>query len=240
MRTMYDPIKRSERVEKDVCEGSKRKYYRFRPAKWYGGIITGDVIGCNLLCLFCWAGDGIWGSTAAGKLYDAEEVYEKMDAISEKTGHTLWRLSGQEPTIGRKHLISLLEMVDRSKYNFILETNGVLIDQAYAEELADFKRLHVRVSLKGCSEKEFRRLTGANHGFKLQLDALRNLRNAGVSCHPAVMSSMSNMNDLLQLKERFGSIHPSLAQDIEIEELILYPHVERRLSGASILHSRTD
>ncbi|MFQ6127535.1 MAG: radical SAM protein [Thermoplasmata archaeon] len=236
---MYDPIERSERIEKDVCQGIRRKYYRFRPAKWYGGIVTGDVVGCNLLCLFCWAGDGIWGHTKkVGEFYDAEQVLHKMKRISEKTGYTLWRLSGQEPTIGKEHLLSLLELVDQTNYNFILETNGILIDRSYADNLAAFGNLHVRVSLKGCSEEEFTRLTGANRGFELQLNALSNLMQAGVSCHPSIMSSFSDEDEFSRLRDRLASIHPSFPRDLEIEELILYPHVKRRLKGASVRLSK--
>lgn len=240
-RKMYDPIERSERIEKDVCKDTRRKYYRFRPAKWYGGIVTGDVVGCNLLCLFCWAGDGIWGHTKkVGEFYDPEQVFRKMDSISQKKGYTLWRLSGQEPTIGKEHLLSLLELVDQSRYSFILETNGILVDRSYAKDLSRFGKLHVRVSLKGCSENEFTRLTGAKKGYELQLKALSNLKDAGVSCHPAIMSSLSSTDEFKRLKDRLGSIDASYSRDLEIEELILYPHVKRRLGAASIQMGEID
>lgn len=201
--------------------------------------MTGDVVGCNLLCLFCWAGDGIWGRTDVGKFYDAEQVYGKMEGISNETGHELWRLSGQEPTIGKEHLLSLLGLVSQSPYSFILETNGILLDCPYAEDLAGFGRLHVRVSLKGSSEEEFARLTGASRGFDLQLAALSNLKDAGVSCHPAVMSSASDVEELSRLKDRLASISRALSRDLEVEELIVYPHVKRRLR-ASTVQSRND
>ena len=201
--------------------------------------MTGDVVGCNLLCLFCWAGDGIWGRTDVGKFYDAEQVYGKMEGISKETGHKLWRLSGQEPTIGREHLLGLLGLVSQSPYNFILETNGILLDRPYAEDLAGFGRLHVRVSLKGSNEEEFARLTGASRGFDLQLDALSNLKDAGVSCHPAVMSSISDVEELSPLKDRLASISRALSRDLEVEELIVYPHVKRRLRTSTV-QSRDD
>ncbi|MFQ6107275.1 MAG: radical SAM protein [Thermoplasmata archaeon] len=230
---MYDPIERSRCIEKDVCKGTLRKYYRFRPARWYGGIVTGDVVGCNLLCLFCWAGNTIWGHTNIGRFYDSKDVYRRMERISESTGHMLWRLSGQEPTIGKEHLLDLLDLVDGSDHNFILETNGILIDRSYAEDLAGFRRVHVRVSLKGCNEEEFTRFTGASRGFELQLEALSNLRDAGVPCHPAIMSSLSDAEEYSCLKDRLAEIEPSFVRDLEIEELILYPHVKRRMRHAS-------
>jgi uncharacterized Fe-S cluster-containing radical SAM superfamily protein len=243
---MYDPIERSKRVEKDVCDGTRRKYYRFRPAKWYGGIVTGDVVGCNLWCLFCWAGNGIWGRTDIGDFYEPEEVFEKMKGISVRSGHSQWRLSGQEPTIGKAHLLGLLELVDRSPYTFILETNGILLDTSYANALAGFGKVHVRVSLKGSSDEEFTRLTGAPGGFNLQLKSLSNLVDAGVSCHPAVMSAFSEAEDIRRLKDSLASIDKGLSGNLEVEELIEYPHVKRRLRarrwprGARTVQTRLD
>ena len=47
-----DPIDLAERTEKVIRSGDNRKYYRFRPAPYYGGIATADCVGCCLRCLF--------------------------------------------------------------------------------------------------------------------------------------------------------------------------------------------
>jgi uncharacterized Fe-S cluster-containing radical SAM superfamily protein len=31
-----------------ICKGNKRKYYRFRAGRFYGGIATADCMGCNM------------------------------------------------------------------------------------------------------------------------------------------------------------------------------------------------
>jgi len=143
------------------------------------------------------------------------------------------RLSGGEPTIARPHLLSVLSEIEKERrFRFILETNGILLgaDPSYSNDLAEFRCLHVRVSLKGSCESEFAKLTGARgDGFKFQVDALRNLRDAGVSCHPAVMSSFSTQDSLRQLQELISTIDRRLVDDLEVEELIRYPRVERRL-----------
>lgn len=216
-----------------ACAGNQRRYYRFRPAKWYGGIVTGDVTVCNLLCHFCWAGDDIRAKPEqVGKFYTPEQSFSKLDAIAKKKGFMQMRLSGQEPTIGREHLLELLGLISRTKYRFILETNGLLIgaEEDYAHDLAAFKNLHVRVSIKGASESEFSILTYARpEFFQLQLDALRNLIDAGVSVHPAVMVSFSTEESISSLLTRLEDIEPGLARHMEVEELILYPHVVKRL-----------
>lgn len=230
---MYDPIKRTETLEKYAFRGDNRAYYRFRPAKWYGGIVTGDVTCCNLLCSFCWAGDDIrLHPQNVGKFYTPNQAFKRLCSIGDKKGYKLMRLSGQEPTIGRGHLLKLLKLVKNTRYHFILETNGILLghENDYAENLSLFKNLHVRVSLKGTNEDEFSVLTGAKpQFFSLQLKGLENLVMAGVSCHPSVMTSFSDPGNLMKLGERLAAIAPPLKKEMEIEELILYPHVKKRL-----------
>ncbi|RLG64888.1 molybdenum cofactor biosynthesis protein MoaA, partial [archaeon] len=51
----YDPFVKLKRIQRIVCKGIKRKYYRFRSGKWYGGIATADCCGCILKCIFCWS-----------------------------------------------------------------------------------------------------------------------------------------------------------------------------------------
>ncbi|MEM3765767.1 MAG: radical SAM protein [Candidatus Bathyarchaeia archaeon] len=167
-----------------------------------------------------------------GTFYTPRKVAESLISLAKKCKLDLLRLSGGEPTIGKQHLLQLLENLDGKGYRFILETNGILIasDEGYAESLAKYTFIHVRVSLKGCSEEEFSLLTGAKHeGFTLQLKALEKLVNAKMSCHPSVMASFSSKKSLQFLIERIGRISPRLAEEIEIEELILYPHVVQRL-----------
>lgn len=233
----YDPIQRHLAIEKLVIrtgpEGYERKYYRIRPARWYGGIVTADCVGCGLVCKFCWVSDAVmFHPTDIGKFYTPKRVADSLIALARKRGLTQLRVSGGEPTIGKLHLLQLLDWLKGKRCSFILETNGIPIayDESYARDLAKYDFVHVRVSLKGCSESEFNTLTGANpEGFTLQLKSLQNLTEAGVSCHPAVMASFSSQESLNQLKEKLKQISQSLADEIEIEELILYPHVINRI-----------
>lgn len=235
---MYDPLELSRKVEKIVVDGGRRKYYRFRPAKWYGGIVTGDVLGCNLRCVFCWLGETPRSyPEKIGRFYSPEESFRKLCAIAEKKNIKQMRLSGSEPTIGKQHLLELLEMIDKTKYSFILETNGILIDEDYAKSLSDFRNLHVRVSFKGANEKEFSTLTGAKpECFALQLKAIEALVKNNVSCHPAVMVSFSEKENFEKLISKFKEIEPNL--EAEVEELILYPHVVRRLEKHNIKYKK--
>lgn len=152
------------------------------------------------------------------------------------------RITGNEPTLGRRYLVRVLELIDETSLLFILETNGILIgnDPTYAEEISKFRNLHVRVALKGTNRFEFARLTGAEpEYFDLQLKALENLLLAGISCHPASMLSFTTRANIERLKKRLKTISQSLAENLEGEYVILYPPVVKRLEEAGIMPRTT-
>jgi uncharacterized Fe-S cluster-containing radical SAM superfamily protein len=70
--------------------------------------------------------------------------------------------------------------------------------------------------------------------FDLQLRALENLIDDGVSCHPAVMLSFSPEDNFNKFVNRVREIDPRLADDIEKEYVFMYPHVSMRLRMAGI------
>lgn len=232
---MYNPIAQTEYAAQIVCSGNLRKYHRFRPARFYGGIATADCIGCCLRCLFCWSWHQVVNPAKYGRLYSPATVAEKLVSIARKKGFTQVRISGNEPTLCREHLLQVINLVP-TEFRFILETNGVLIghDASYAADLSQFANLHVRVSLKGASAEEFSRLTGAEpDAFALQIEALRNLSAHGVSVHPAVMLSFSTAHNIDVLRKRLARIHRDFAS-FEAEELVLYGDTAKRLHKAGI------
>ena len=232
---MIDPIARAENVLEIVGSGEKRKYYRFRPAPFYGGIATADCVGCCLKCLFCWSWHIITEPEKAGRLYSPEEVVRSLLSIARKKEFHQIRISGNEPTLHRPHLLKVLQLVPKD-IHFILETNGILIghDPSYAEDLSRFPNLYVRVSLKGASPEDFTKLTMAKpEGFELQIKALEGLVEVGVDCFPAVMANFSSQEDIKRLRQRLKGIRPDFG-DFEEEELILYPFVLDHIQKAGL------
>jgi uncharacterized Fe-S cluster-containing radical SAM superfamily protein len=238
----YDPVERHRKIEHAVIQervgGDLKKYYRFRRDHWYGGVITADCAGCGLTCKFCWVRkESILEGREGGEFLKPDEAARRVLELMKEKKINQGRISGGEPTIGRRHLIQFLNVLQRRRVRFILETNGILIgeDESYAQELAQYPFLHVRVSLKGCTETEFARLTGADpKGFHLQLNALRNLKKAGVSAHPSVMFSFSGREEIDLLYSTIWKIDPILHSEIEKEEVILYPYVVGRLRRAGL------
>lgn len=235
---VYDPVKRARDATRIVCRGDLRKYYRFRPARFYGGIATADCVGCCLRCIFCWSWQQVVRPGVYGKFYSPEAVARKLVNIAFEKGFDKVRISGNEPTLGKEHLLRLLQHIP-SNILFILETNGILIgyDETYAGDLAGYKNLYVRVSFKGTTHEEFSAITGSKpEGFGLQLKALENLFRAGVEVQPAAMVSFSSANNISAFKERLAAITHEFKY-IETEELMLYRDVEQRLQKAKMKYT---
>jgi uncharacterized Fe-S cluster-containing radical SAM superfamily protein len=230
-----DPLGLAEGVREIVSSGDKRKYYRFRPAPFYGGIATADCVGCCLKCLFCWSWHIMTHPDKVGRFYSPEEVVRNLLSIAGKKRFSRVRISGNEPTVHRSHLLRVLQLIPK-EIQFILETNGILIghDSSYAKDLSRFPNLHVRVSLKGACPEDFARLTAAmSEGFTFQLKALENLSEEGVDCFPAVMANFSSQEERWNLRQKLRSIRSDFA-DFEEEEIILYPFVIDHLQKANL------
>lgn len=230
---MYNPIDLSKKTYSEVVNNLMKKYYRFRASKYYGGIATADTVGCNLRCKFCWSGNSVWKSKNIGKYYSPVDVANKLRILSKKFDYDKVRVSGGEPTIGKKHLLKIIDNIS-SDYLFILETNGILLgeDKEYVKELSKFNNIHVRVCIKGSNPEEFSYLTGAKEGFNYQIKAVENLYNENVSFNIALVSFKKGKSELisrLKIKDLDKII-------IEEEKIILYPSVRKRLSQEGILN----
>ncbi len=123
---MFDPLKTSETTRAIVCDNDQRKYFRFRPARFYGGIATADCVGCNLRCAFCWSWNVTTRPEVCGTFYKPQDVAKRLIAIAMQKKFKRLRISGNEPTICREHLMKVLELIPKG-YLFIIETNGILI-----------------------------------------------------------------------------------------------------------------
>jgi uncharacterized Fe-S cluster-containing radical SAM superfamily protein len=231
---MYDPLELSKKIEKIVVQNNLKKYYRFRPTGFYGGIATADTVGCNLRCKFCWSSNSVWNAKDTGEFYSSEEVADTLHSIADKKGYHQVRISGGEPTIGKQHLIEILETL-KPTYLFILETNGMLLgcDKKYVEDLSVFENLHVRVCLKGADSEEFTLLTGAETGFEYQLTALRYLRDTHMNFNIALVSVRQEKKQNFFKKLVEMNLEKVM---IEEEEIKLYPMVRNRLQKEKLLH----
>lgn len=231
----YDPLELLRATEEIVCRGASRKYTSFYCTGVYGGISTGYTVGCCLRCVFCWVDWSRDFPERYGDFCSPEEVFGLLVTNARKKGVARLRISGGEPTLSKTHLLGLLNLIETTDYLFILETNGLPLaaDETYAQELAKYKRIHVRVSLKAGSAQGFQARTGARGEFwELPFVAIQRLMKAGVSFHVAAMSDPRLMSPA-ERREMLGKLKEIGYRDYLEEELCdPYPSSLVRLKAA--------
>ncbi len=239
----FDPVELVKETEKIVTikgpHGLERKYESFYATGVYGGIATGYCIGCCFRCVFCWVSWGRDFPERYGKFYSPVEAFNQLSEAAHKYGVNKLRISGAEPTLGKEHLLGLLEYVERSEFSlFILETNGVLfgIDRDYVRKISKFTKPHVRVSLKAGTPEAFTKKTGAKpEAFEIPFQAIRNLLDDNVSFHVAAMSAdprITTPKERESLIRKLTEIEPTLLLSLEEEVVDGYNTTLDRLKHA--------
>ena len=237
----FDPVELAYETEKIVCRGDARKYTDFYVVGVYGGIATGYAVGCCLRCVFCWVDWSRDYPEKFGQFYSPDEAFRRLKAAAARRGVNRLRVSGAEPTIGKSHLLALLERFEASDFGlFILETNGILfgVDKDYVRAISRLKKIHVRVSLKAGTPEAFARKTGARpESFEIPFRGVRNLLDCGVSFHVAAMSAdprIMTPEERRGLIERLEDVDLGLALNLEEEIVDRYRTTLARLRYAGL------
>ena len=244
--TPFDPIELAEKTEKIITkegqEGLERKYVSFYSAPVYSGIATGYAVGCCLRCIYCWTNWSRDFPEEYGKFYSPKEAADRLINEAEK-GITSrgWehyrhlkvnklRVSGCEPTLGKEHLLKVLEHLSNYSYQFYLETNGLLFgkDYDYVKRLAKYSDfIYVRVSFKAASPEGFTERTGAiGEHYELPFKALKNLLDVGIHTRAAAMTDPKIMpgEERNILIKRLDDIDPSARYSDTLEEEVIGPY----------------
>lgn len=254
----FDPLELAKETEqivtRDGPEGLERKYTSFYSVPVYRGIATGYAVGCCLRCIYCWSNWSRDFPDKFGKFYTPREVAERLHKAAEEgivyskywrkhiTKVNKLRLSGCEPTLGKEHLLKVLELVESSKYPlFILETNGILFgsDRSYVNQLTPFKdKLYIRVSFKAANPEGFTQRTGAIGKYhELPFKALKNLLDEGIYARAAAMTDPRIMSEEERkvLIEKLDEIDPkaNYHENLEEESIDAYDTTVKRLKAYS-------
>lgn len=240
----FDPIELAKITERIVCrpgpKGQERKYTAFYATGVYGGIATGYTVGCCLRCYYCWVDFSRDFPEHYGHFYSPDEAFRNLRSAAHKFRVRKLRISGAEPTIGKEHLLKLLEFVEESEFPlFILETNGIIFgyDRDYVRRISRFTKAHVRVSLKAGTPEGFTQRTGAiPERFELPYKAIEHLLDCGASFHVAAMTDPRVMlgEERKALIEKLKAIDRSVAANLEEEVVDPYETTLARMVAYGI------
>jgi len=241
----FDPVEVVRKTERIVTregpDGLERKYEDFYATGVYGGIATGYCVGCCLRCVFCWVSWGRDFPEKFGQFYSPKEAFIRLKEAAHKYKVSKLRISGAEPTLGKEHLLSLLEFIENSEFPlFILETNGILfgVDKDYVRKISKFTKPHVRISLKAGTPEAFAKKTGAKpEFFEIPFQAIKNLLDCNVSFHVAAMSAdprIITREERMNLLKKLAEIDVNLLLNLEEEVMDAYDSTLARLKYAGL------
>lgn len=226
-----------------INKDDQRLCHKIRTSKYYGGIATVDVVGCYLDCAFCWVpefkrySELIEKNIKNFKFYDPIETSEILIKLAEKNNLKSVRLSGGEPTLNKEHLIKTIELTTKKGLNFILETNGLYLDQNYIKELHKFRdNIYIYFSIKGINPKSFEIITQCNSElWYYQMKSLKRLVDSEFTIGINFMSDFYDEKLLKGFIQFLNLINDYLPFAIDIKSTSIFPHVRERLDKRQIL-----
>ncbi len=147
-----------------VCRNNQRKYYRFRPSKFYGGIATADCVGslgCNFRCPGCQNWDiAHWKDGSQETEYLLPEGAVEL-AIKEGCIGISWTFN--EPTLWLEYTVDSAKLARAKGLYTNYVTNGFITEEALYM-IAPFLDVY-RIDIKGFSDSTYSR-TGHIKGFQ--------------------------------------------------------------------------
>jgi MoaA/NifB/PqqE/SkfB family radical SAM enzyme len=176
-----------------------RKHHSIIPRE----LLIDPTSACHLKCKGCWAAD-----------YSRTDnlSFEIMDDIltqSEALGIRNVAMSGGEPLMRKDDIIRLCDA--HRKTTFGIFTNGVLIDDSFADEIARVENMGMYISIEGNREEtDFRRGAGVYDKVIQSMERLRrrNIAFAFSSCYHSrnykTVASDAFLDDMRQRGAWFG------------------------------------
>ncbi len=146
--------------------------------------------GCNLACRHCWLAPKI---DVTGSRYPTlpVELFESILAEAKPLGLTGVKLTGGEPLL-HPQIARLLEVIRREELDLVMETNGMLLTPALADEISRARRPFISVSLDGADASAHEWVRGVPGSFEAATRAVRLLAEVGLG--PQVIFSVMRHN----------------------------------------------
>lgn len=151
-----DPVVQGQKVLPLVYDdvAMRRLVRRLRIGRLYGGYTTIDVIGCNMLCFYCYVDSSFL--TGRGKLLDKEKAAGKVKPftpeelvnayatlVKDKKWPSRIQITAAEPFLTPDWLIEVVRLLkltmEREKDLLWIDTNGVNIVKDH-QELYNFAK----------------------------------------------------------------------------------------------------
>ncbi len=165
---------------------------------------------CNMSCDMCYVRMSREEMEHKGRIRSVEE-WTEIGTQMQKAGVLFLLLTGGEPLLypGFKELYQIYK-----KMGFILtiNTNGTLIDEAWADFFAQFKPRRINITLYGASRETYERLCHNPDGFDRTIRALHLLKERNVDVRMSLSIVPANVDDVDEMRR--------IAEELDIPVLL--------------------
>lgn len=166
-------------------------------------ILMDPTSACNLNCIGCWSAE--YGQ----KLNMSIETLDNIISQGKALGVYMYVLSGGEPLVRKKDVISLCEK--HEDCIFLAFTNGTLIDEQFADDMLRVKNFIPAISIEGFEkETDARRGQGTYNATIAAMEILKRKKLLfGISCcytsqNTDVIGSESYFDDMIERGAKFA------------------------------------
>ncbi len=150
-------------------------------------ILMDPTSACNLRCKGCWATE--YGHNQSLSFEELDDIIKQ----GKKLGIFFYMYTGGEPLMRKKDLIKLCEK--HKECYFVAFTNGTLIDEEFADEIARVGNFSVTLSVEGfAKENDDRRGEGC---FDKVMHAMDILRERGLIFGTSICYTSKNIETVL-------------------------------------------
>ena len=165
---------------------------------------------CNLKCEFCYAGCNCTTNPAKDvKEMSATEVERIIERIFNDAKVPSISFTGGEPTLD-KNLSRYISFAKNLGMRINLITNGTLISNDYANELADNGLDSAQVSLEGITSITHDKIVNSKGAFAKSISGVENLKSAGILTHTNTTITKTNLSESFQIPK---FVHEKLGND---------------------------
>ena len=152
---------------------------------------------CNMACKMCYVRMTKMEQEAIAPLRSADE-WLKLGQEAKDGGLLYLLLTGGEPFL-RPDFKKIFQGLHRMGILLSINTNGTLIDEKTIEWLKQTPPTRVNVTLYGSSNETYARLCGNRNGYTQAVNAIRMLKEAGISVRINCSLTPHNAADLEEI-----------------------------------------
>lgn len=176
---------------------------------------------CNLNCDMCYVRMSREEMEEVGRLRTMEEWTKTAEDMM-KAGTLFVLLTGGEPLL-YPHFRELYQKLRELGMIITINTNGTLIDEAWADFFAENKPRRINITLYGASNETYERLCHYPGGFDKAVNGIRLLRERNIDVKVNGSLAKANVDDRMKIIE----LGESLDAPVRIDTY-MYPSVRER------------